>query len=72
MPNDDPEDDRPAPPLAYSIKGAVKATDGAISRVRLFALIRKNEVDARKVGRRTIVIAASLHAYLMRQPSAAN
>lgn len=58
-------------PFALSIAAAVGATGNAVSRTRLFDLIRTGEVDARKVGRRTVVIAASLHDYLMRQPKAA-
>jgi hypothetical protein len=37
----------------------------------MFGLIRDGEVDARKVGRRTIIIADSLRDYLLRQPKAA-
>jgi hypothetical protein len=58
-------------PFALSIAAAVHATGNAISRTRLFDLIRTGEVDARKVGRRTVVIAASLHDYIARQPRAA-
>jgi len=59
-----------ASPFALSIAAAVQATGGALSRTRMFALIRDGEVDARKVGRRTVVIASSLWAYIERQPSA--
>jgi hypothetical protein len=58
-------------PFAFSIAGAVEATGRAISRTRLFELIRTGEIDARKVGRRTVVMADSLHEYLQRQPKAA-
>jgi hypothetical protein len=58
-------------PFAFSIAGAVEATGKAVSRTRLFDLIKSGEVDARKVGRRTVVMAESLRAYLERQPSAA-
>jgi hypothetical protein len=57
--------------FGLSIAGAVQATGNAVSRTRLFDLIRNGEVDARKVGRRTAVMAASLHDYLLRQPRAA-
>jgi hypothetical protein len=57
-------------PFALSIAAAVGATGNAVSRTRLFDLIRTGEVDARKVGRRTVVMAASLRAYLERQPKA--
>jgi hypothetical protein len=58
-------------PFAFSIAGAVEATGRAISRTKLFELIRTGEIDARKVGRRTVVMADSLHEYLRRQPKAA-
>ena len=60
-----------SPPFALSIASAVQATGNAVSRTRLFDLIRTGEVDARKVGRRTVVVADSLRAYLLRQPRAA-
>jgi hypothetical protein len=56
------------PPVAYSIAAAVQATGNAISRTRMFDLIKKGELDARKVGRRTIVLADSLRDYIARQP----
>jgi hypothetical protein len=58
-------------PFALSIAAAVQATGNAVSRTRLFDLIKNGEVDARKVGRRTVVIADSLRDYLLRQPRAA-
>ncbi len=58
-------------PFALSIAAAVQATGNAVSRTRLFDLIRTGEVDARKVGRRTVVITASLRNYIARQPRAA-
>ena len=58
-------------PFALSIAAAVGATGNAVSRTRLFDLIRAGEVDARKVGRRTVVLADSLRAYIERQPCAA-
>jgi hypothetical protein len=61
----------PAPqPFALSIAAAVRATGNAISRTRLFDLIRTGEVDARKVGRRTVVMAESLRSYVERQRKA--
>jgi hypothetical protein len=59
------------PPFALSIAAAVGATGNAVSRTRLFDLIRTGEVDARKIGRRTVIIAESLRAYIERQPKAA-
>jgi excisionase family DNA binding protein len=58
-------------PFAYSPENAAKATGGALSRTRIFALIKDGEIDARKVGRRTVILSASLKAYLERQPKAA-
>ena len=57
-------------PFALSIAAAVQSTGGAISRTRIFELIREGEIDARKVGRRTVVVSDSLRAFLMRQPRA--
>ena len=56
--------------FALSIAAAVQATGNAVSRTRLFDLIKSGEVDARKVGRRTVIIAASLRDYVERQPRA--
>jgi hypothetical protein len=58
-------------PFALSIAAAVQSTGGAVSRTRLFGLIRTHEVAARKVGRRTVVLADSLRDYIERQPPAA-
>jgi hypothetical protein len=59
-----------APAFAYSIRSAVDATGNAVSRTRMFELIKNGEVDARKVGRRTVIVADSLRDYLLRQPRA--
>jgi len=59
-------------PFALSIAAAVLATGNSVSRTRLFDLIRTGEVDAVKIGRRTVVLADSLRAYIERQPRAAN
>ncbi len=63
--------DQPGSPLAYSIPAAVQATSGAISRTRIFELIKLGEIDARKVGKRTVIIAESLRDFLARAPKAA-
>ena len=57
-------------PFAFSIAEAVAATGDAVSRTRMFALIRDGEIDARKVGRRTIILADSLRDFLHRAPPA--
>lgn len=58
-------------PFGLSIANAVRATGNSVSRTRLFELIKTGEVDARKIGRRTVVMTASLEAYLLRQPQVA-
>lgn len=58
-------------PFGLSIAAAMQATGGVLSRTRLFDLIRKGEVDARKIGKRTIVLPGSLRDYIERQPNAA-
>ncbi len=74
MPPIPPEQMSPFPvapsPFALSIAAAVQATGNAISRSRLFELIRTGDIDARKVGRRTVIVADSLRAYIERQPRA--
>ncbi len=57
-------------PLSYSIAEAVYVTGGAVSRTRLFDLINKGEVDARRCGRRTLVMADSLRRFLEALPAA--
>lgn len=47
-------------PLAYSIADAVRVS--SIGRTRIFGLIKAGQLEARKVGRRTVIPAASLRA----------
>jgi excisionase family DNA binding protein len=49
-------------PLAYSIADACRIT--SIGRTRLYALIAEGRLDVRKIGRRTIIPAASLRALI--------
>jgi hypothetical protein len=56
-------------PIVYSVKSAVAATRGAISRTRMFELLKTGQIDARRIGRRTVIMADSLHAYFKNQPS---
>lgn len=49
-------------PLAYSIKEACKVT--SLGRTYLYHLIREGRLEARKIGNRTIIPAASLHALI--------
>jgi len=46
------------PPLAYSIQDAVRAT--TLSRPRIYQLISQGKLRARKIGRRTLIMAESL------------
>ena len=46
-------------PLAYSIMGAMAVT--SLSRPRLYQLIREGKLESRKLGRRTVILADSLH-----------
>jgi len=50
------------PPLAYSIADVGKIS--SIGRTTIFALIRDGRLTAVKVGRRTLVLADSLHRLL--------
>jgi len=50
--------------LAYSIDDAMMAL--SIGRTALFDLLRRNEITSVKIGRRRLIPATSLHAYLDR------
>jgi excisionase family DNA binding protein len=50
--------------LAYSIDEAFPAL--SIGRTQLFVLLRRGEIASVKVGRRRLIPAASLDAYLAR------
>ena len=56
------------PPVNLTINDAVQSR--GISRSRLYLLLGAGEVEHRKLGRRTIVIARSLDDYIDRQPPA--
>lgn len=49
-------------PLAYSIADACRVS--SIGRTRLYSLIKEGKLDARKVGKRTLIPAASLRALI--------
>ncbi|WP_086617142.1 helix-turn-helix domain-containing protein [Erythrobacter tepidarius] len=49
-------------PLAYSVKEACKAT--SLGKTYLYFLIKEGKLEARKIGNRTIIPAASLHALI--------
>lgn len=55
-------------PLLYTIEAARVAS--GLARSRLFLLIASRELEARKCGRRTLIVAASLRAYCDRLPDA--
>jgi excisionase family DNA binding protein len=54
----------PFPRLAYGIDDAANALD--LSRSRIYELIAQGEIGACKVGKRTIIAAAELTAFLER------
>src|ERR1700676_3183967 len=54
----------PSPRLAYGIDDAADALD--LSRSRIYELIAAGEIAACKVGKRTIIPAAELTAFLER------
>ncbi len=49
-------------PLAYSIADACRVT--SIGRTRLYILIAEGRLEVRKIGRRTLIPAASLRALI--------
>lgn len=49
-------------PLAYSIADACRVT--SIGRTRLYVLIAEGRLEVRKIGRRTLIPAASLRALI--------
>jgi len=57
-----------APALACTIAAATKIV--GLSRTVIYELIKRNEIEARKAGRRTLILTASLSDYLSRLPRA--
>jgi excisionase family DNA binding protein len=55
--------------FAYSVDNAVAATGNAVSRSRLYELIKAGKIESRKVGRRRVILAASLHRYIATSPT---
>ena len=49
-------------PLAYSVSDASRVS--SIGRTRLYQLIGEGRLEARKIGRRTLIPAASLRALI--------
>jgi excisionase family DNA binding protein len=49
-------------PLAYSIREACRIS--SLGRTRLYQLIGEGRLEARKIGKRTLIPAASLRALI--------
>lgn len=49
-------------PLAYSVAEAIRVS--SIGKTRLYALIKEGRLEARKIGKRTIIPASSLRALI--------
>lgn len=49
-------------PLAYSVADAIRVS--SIGKTRLYALIKEGRLEARKIGKRTLIPAASLRALI--------
>ncbi len=49
-------------PLAYSIKEACRVS--SLGRTRLYQLIGEGKLETRKIGKRTLIPAASLRALI--------
>ena len=58
----------PAKPIAYTVDDASRIA--GIGVTKLYEEIGAGALDARKAGRRTVIMAASLDAYLANLPSA--
>jgi excisionase family DNA binding protein len=52
----------PLEPLAYSINEACRVS--SLGRTRLYQLIGEGRLDVRKIGKRTLIPAASLRALI--------
>lgn len=55
------------PPMAYSVSDVLKMV--GIGRTKFYALVKSGEIKTRKVGNRTIVLAADLETWLATLPS---
>lgn len=49
-------------PLAYSVAEAIRVS--SIGKTRLYALIKEGRLEARKIGKRTLIPASSLRALI--------
>jgi hypothetical protein len=59
-------------PFCLAPNQVPKYTSGAISRTKVFDLIKSGEVQAHKLGRRTAIITRSIDEYIERQPRGPN
>ncbi|MFK7842588.1 MAG: helix-turn-helix domain-containing protein [Sphingorhabdus sp.] len=48
--------------LSYSVKDACEVT--GLGKTKMYQLIRTGQLDVRKIGRRTVIPAASLHGLI--------
>jgi excisionase family DNA binding protein len=55
-------------PMTYTIEGAVQAS--GLPRTTIYELLGQQKISAVKAGRRTLIPAESLQAYLANLPAA--
>ncbi len=55
-------------PLAFTIEGTTQAT--GLPRTTIYELLGQGKLQARKAGRRTLILAESVQAYLESLPAA--
>ena len=63
-----PREDGAFPPILYTMEGAQIAS--GFTRSRIYEEISAGNIEARKAGRRTLVVGDSLRAYLASLPRA--
>lgn len=56
------QNDRTPEPIAYSVADACRVS--SLGRTRLYQLIGEGRLEVRKVGKRTLIPAASLRALI--------
>lgn len=61
-----PTHDEDAQPLAYSITGGAKRAN--VSRSEMYNILKRGELRAKKLGRRTVILHDDLSAYLRGLP----
>lgn len=55
-------------PLAFPIAEAVRFS--GLTRTHIFGALARGQIEARKAGRRTLILGDSLRAYVARLPAA--